>query len=150
MTKVGIINFKDHSMNTAVSNIGTAQGSSLSPLLFNIYMTKLDRFIEKLMSKFNRVGGKKISDSRFKKKITTFGPNSCRFLTGGKEGGTIRDTIRNDPQAIVKVRSDKNEILATHLSLSVVVKTYGLSRKKLSEALNTEGRYILDTNTHLQ
>ncbi len=101
------------------------------------------------MSKFNRIGGKKIHDPRFKKKIITFGPNSGRFLTGRKEDGTIRDPARNDPQAIVKVRSDKNEILATY-SLSAVEKTYGLSRKKLSEVLNTEGRYILDTNMHLQ
>lgn len=38
------------------SNLGTSQGSVISPFLFNIYLTPLDNYIEKLITKHNKDG----------------------------------------------------------------------------------------------
>nr|QFP99053.1 hypothetical protein [Rhizaria sp.] len=148
MTKVGIINFNDYNVKTEVSNIGIAQGSSLSPLLFNMYMTKLDRFIESLVSKHTKKGGKKIHNPYFKKKVITFGPNAGKVLGAGNE--LIGDSVKNARQCIVKVQSDTKEVLMTYQSLSAVEKLIGISRKKVTKVLNESGKFIIDDNTYLQ
>lgn len=48
MTKVGVINLNNPKENLDQAHLGTAQGSILSPMLFNVYMTELDNFVENL------------------------------------------------------------------------------------------------------
>lgn len=45
MIQIGIINLNEHIINTEFSLIETTQNLKLAPLLLNIYLTKLDKFI---------------------------------------------------------------------------------------------------------
>lgn len=62
MAKVNIVDLREEWK----AEEGTAQGNIVSPLLFNVYMTRLDNHVEKLQMEYNRAGGKKISNSQFR------------------------------------------------------------------------------------
>jgi len=75
MAKVGVIG-KDRIWRE--TNVGTVQGSILSPLLFNILMTKFDEFVNGLILIYDKKGGKKVSNTEFRSKTWTTSKSSTK------------------------------------------------------------------------
>jgi hypothetical protein len=57
---------------TSSGDLGISQSSVLSPFLFNVYMTKLDNFIESLKVKYNKIDSTSGQDSSVKNKYEQF------------------------------------------------------------------------------
>jgi len=63
MSNCGILNIN---LPVIYNSKGIAQSSVLAPLLFNLYLTKLDFFVDSLKIKYKKIGGKKISNTEFR------------------------------------------------------------------------------------
>jgi hypothetical protein len=137
MIKVGIISFENPFINSEITHIGTPQGNILSPMLFNVYLTSLDQFIENLININNREGGKKIHNKEFRKRILSFDKNA----------GT---TSNKGPKYIIKqINKDSGELIQQFKSFAETASKLKICRKELATQLTLEGKYYPDDVSYI-
>jgi hypothetical protein len=98
LMKAEIIGFKSNSS----SDLGISQGSVLSPFLFNIYMTELDRFVESLQLKYEVKSSGSGKDPSVKNEFEQF---ARQFRT--KRGLATTLAERGSPEAVLALYKKK-------------------------------------------
>lgn len=126
--------------------MGTAQGSILSPLLFNVFMTQLDDFIDCLIETHSKDGGKKISNTEFRSKTWTTKKSSAVRVNEAKAARKklnvlgVKRTVYKDGERPVKIHYTRyaDEFLI------------GISgEKSLAQKISDEVNMFIKSSLHL-
>lgn len=92
------------------SDLGVSQGSVLSPLLYNIYMTELDNFIESLKLKYTKTNSTSAADHSLKKEYEQF---TRKFKTKKELANTLAEL--GSPKLVLALyKKERTALLKKH------------------------------------
>lgn len=145
MFKVGIIKFKDFSVNTS---LGIPQGSTLSTLLLNIYLSALDNYIKELKVKYNREGTS-VVNLEFRKHISL---NLKKFKVLGFRERIKRVKLERDKviAAGINPTITTNQRIKIHYVRYLDDMLFGFYMDKpLTKIIINDIRLFIQSNLHL-